>query len=78
MTTEPTFDQARAELESIVTRLESGAVGLDEALELWARGEELYRLCTGKLDAAQGRVEELLLDGEATGGASDGQSPDVG
>ena len=56
---EPTFEQARDELEAIVRRLEDGRTSLDEALALWERGEELYRFCVGKLDAAQGRIEEL-------------------
>jgi exodeoxyribonuclease VII small subunit len=56
---EPTFEEARAELEKIVAELESGRAGLEEALALWKRGEELYRLCLAKLDAAQGAVEEL-------------------
>ncbi|HKI91408.1 MAG TPA: exodeoxyribonuclease VII small subunit [Gaiellaceae bacterium] len=56
---EPTFEQAQAELELIVERLEQGQAPLDEALALWERGEVLYALCRGKLDAAQGRVEEL-------------------
>jgi exodeoxyribonuclease VII small subunit len=54
-----TFEEAQKELEQIVERLESGQAGLDEALALWERGEELYRLCVGKLDAAEGRIEEL-------------------
>jgi exodeoxyribonuclease VII small subunit len=56
---EPTFEEARAELERIVAALESGQASLEDALALWERGEELYRICVGKLDAAQGRVEEL-------------------
>jgi exodeoxyribonuclease VII small subunit len=56
---EPSFEEARAELERIVAQLESGEAGLEEAIALWERGEELYRLCVAKLDAAQGRVEEL-------------------
>jgi exodeoxyribonuclease VII small subunit len=56
---DPTFEAARAELERIVQQLESGRVELEEALVLWERGEELYRICLAKLDAAQGKVEEL-------------------
>jgi len=56
---EPTFEQAQTELEQIVERLERGQVPLDEALTLWERGEQLYAFCRGKLDAAQGKVEEL-------------------
>jgi exodeoxyribonuclease VII small subunit len=57
--TEPTFEEAQRELESIVQRLESGDASLDEAITLWERGEELYRVCSAKLDAAHGRIEEL-------------------
>jgi exodeoxyribonuclease VII small subunit len=56
---EPTFEEAQRELESIVQRLESGDASLDEAITLWERGEDLYRICSGKLDAAHGRIEEL-------------------
>jgi exodeoxyribonuclease VII small subunit len=59
VTDEPTFEQAQKELEQIVARLERGDVAVDEALALWRRGEELYRLCLAKLDLAAGRVEEL-------------------
>jgi exodeoxyribonuclease VII small subunit len=53
------FEEAQKELEEIVQRLESGQAPLDEALKLWERGEELYRFCRERLDAAEGRIEEL-------------------
>ena len=59
MSGELTFEEAQRELETIVERLEHGQTGLDEALALWERGEELYRLCRERLDTAQGRIEEL-------------------
>jgi exodeoxyribonuclease VII small subunit len=59
LTDELTFESAERELEQIVERLERGETGLDEAIGLWERGEELYRFCLGKLDTAQGRIEEL-------------------
>lgn len=59
MTEEPTFEEARKELEHIVAQLESGQAGLEDAVALWERGEELYRVCLGKLDAAHGKIEEL-------------------
>ncbi|HJQ73791.1 MAG TPA: exodeoxyribonuclease VII small subunit [Gaiellaceae bacterium] len=61
---EPTFEQAQAELEQIVERLERGQAPLDEALKLWERGEQLYELCRKKLDSAEGRVEELARRAE--------------
>jgi exodeoxyribonuclease VII small subunit len=57
--TEPTFEEAQRELESIVERLERGDAGVDELTKLWERGEELYQLCVAKLDGVRGRIEEL-------------------
>ena len=65
MSTEPTFEAAQKELEQIVHRLESGETGLDEAIALWERGEELYGFCLGKLDSAQGKIEQLASRVEA-------------
>jgi exodeoxyribonuclease VII small subunit len=62
---EEAFEDAQRELEGIVQRLESGQASLDEAIKLWERGEELYRLCAAKLDAAEGRIEELARRVEA-------------
>ncbi len=54
-----TFEQAELELRKIVEQLESGQVAVDEAIALWERGEQLYALCRARLDAAEGRVDEL-------------------
>jgi exodeoxyribonuclease VII small subunit len=59
VSTEPTFEEAQRELEQIVQKLESGQAGVEEALALAERGEQLYRLCAEKLAAAEGKVEEL-------------------
>jgi exodeoxyribonuclease VII small subunit len=53
------FEDAQRELEQIVELLERGQAPLDEAVALWERGEELYRYCLAKLDAAHGKIEEL-------------------
>jgi exodeoxyribonuclease VII small subunit len=65
MTEELSFEEARRELERIVGQLETGQAGLEDAVALWERGEELYRVCLGKLDAAQGKIEELGQRAEA-------------
>jgi exodeoxyribonuclease VII small subunit len=60
MSAEPvSFEDARRELERIVRELESGQADLERAVALWERGQELYRLCVARLDAAQGKVESL-------------------
>jgi len=59
MIAEPSFEEAQRELERIVTELEGGRASLEDALALWQRGDELYRFCLGKLDSAEGKIEEL-------------------
>jgi exodeoxyribonuclease VII small subunit len=61
-----TFEQAERELADIVARLERGDVGLDEAIELWRRGEALHRRCAALLDAAEGRIEQLTAGDDAS------------
>ena len=56
---ELTFEEAQAELEQIVERLERGNVDLEELTKLWERGEELYSRCAEQLTAAEGKIEEL-------------------
>jgi exodeoxyribonuclease VII small subunit len=65
LTEEPSFEEAQRELEQILERLERGQASLDEAIELWERGEQLYKLCLAKLDAAHGKIEELSARVEA-------------
>jgi exodeoxyribonuclease VII small subunit len=64
--TEVSFEDAQRELEQIVERLEHGQAPLDEAIALWERGEDLYKLCLTKLDSAQGKIEELAKRVEET------------
>jgi exodeoxyribonuclease VII small subunit len=67
---EPRFEEAQRELEQIVERLERGDADLDEAIKLWERGEELYKVCVARLDAAHGKIEELARRVESTRSAS--------
>jgi exodeoxyribonuclease VII small subunit len=50
------YEEARAELASVVERLESGGSTLEESLALWERGEELAAICQRWLDAARARL----------------------
>jgi len=59
----PDFEQALAELETLVERLERGDLPLDEALKLFERGVALTRQCQSSLQNAQQRVEILLKRG---------------
>jgi exodeoxyribonuclease VII small subunit len=64
--TVPTFEEAQRELEQIVERLERGDAGVEELTKLWERGEELYRICSEKLEDVRGRIEELSRAGEGS------------
>lgn len=58
-----TFEQDLEALDRIVEALEAGELGLDEALKRFEEGVALARKLRSKLDAAEGRVQELLADG---------------
>ena len=45
------FEELRRELEEIVGRLERGDVAVDEAIELFRRGEEVYRCASSDCKA---------------------------
>ena len=55
------FEQALAELEAIVTRLEKGEGALDDAIAAYERGAELKQHCQKKLDEARMKVEKIRL-----------------
>jgi exodeoxyribonuclease VII small subunit len=59
---EPSFEAALAELEKIVSRMESGELSLEQALAAHQRGLELAKLCQQRLEAAQQQVK--VLEGE--------------
>lgn len=63
------FETALAELESIVDRLEKGAVALDDSIKLYERGEALKTHCDALLKNAEMRIEKITLsaDGKPKG-----------
>ena len=62
------FEQALAELEGIVQRLESGGVSLEASIEMYGRGSLLKRHCEAKLRSAQEKVERIVIgEGGAVG-----------
>ncbi|MCZ4497394.1 MAG: exodeoxyribonuclease small subunit [Thermoleophilia bacterium] len=55
------FEQAQAELEQVVEALEDRHTGLDQALALWERGEQLHKWCQTRLDYAAERLQKLSV-----------------
>jgi len=56
-----TFEQALAELEQIVARLESGQAPLEDSIRLYERGAALKGHCETRLEAARLRVEKIVM-----------------
>ncbi len=76
------FEQAMADLEAVVARLEQGDVPLEEALATFERGVALTRACQEALAAAEQKVEILLARPDGTpvtapfaGEAGDAEDP---
>ena len=53
------FEQALAEVESIVAAMEAGQLPLEQALAAYKRGAELLQYCQAQLQEAQQQVKVL-------------------
>ena len=54
-----TYEQAYAELEAVVSALETGEQSLDEAMALFERGQALTKHCAEALDKAELKIRKL-------------------
>jgi exodeoxyribonuclease VII small subunit len=72
------FDQAFAELQSVVGELEQGGLTLERSIELYERGVGLHERCAALLNDAELRVQRLLERAAGQLSVSEGQSePDA-
>lgn len=64
-----TFEAAMAELEKVVSQLESGAVPLAESIALYERGALLKAHCDAILKSAEEKVAQIVQgpDGKPVG-----------
>ncbi len=58
----PSYEAALAELETLVTGLESGQWPLDRLLDGYRRGAELLAFCRDRLQAVEQQVQVLEAD----------------
>jgi exodeoxyribonuclease VII small subunit len=56
------FEAAVAELESLVAKMEDGALPLEASLAAYARGATLLKYAQGQLEAAEAKLK--VLDGD--------------
>lgn len=68
---EMSFEEAMAELDTVVSRLERGDVPLEDSIALYERGAELKKRCEKKLREAEEKVAKITTDadGNASGTA---------
>ena len=58
------FESAMEQLETLVSRMESGDLSLEESLEAFEKGVHLTRFCQDQLQKAELKVQELSSKGE--------------
>ncbi|MFQ5615922.1 MAG: exodeoxyribonuclease VII small subunit [Anaerolineales bacterium] len=56
------YEQSLAELETIVTVLESEERPLEQSIALFERGQKLAQHCSGLLDKAELKIQKLSGD----------------
>ena len=66
------FEEALAELESVVNNLESGSIPLEESIKLYERGATLKAHCEAKLSSAEEKVARIT---RSANGTPDGLAP---
>lgn len=59
-TVNASFEQAMAELEEIVKKLEKGELTLEDSINCFQRGVELAKYCSKKLDEAERSITMLI------------------
>ncbi|MBX3363193.1 MAG: exodeoxyribonuclease VII small subunit [Phycisphaeraceae bacterium] len=69
------FEDALAEIEAIIDRIESGKVGLEQSIAEYERGAKLVKRCREVLQRAELRVQELTGSMPGASGRSDSSSP---
>ena len=72
---EPSFEQAIDKLEDLIEQIESGEVGLEDAIAQYEQGQSLIKRCRSILDRAERRIAELTEgdNGEPTIAEADSQ-----
>ena len=69
------YEQARDELASVVKRLETGGLTLEQSLDLWERGEKLAAICAEWLDGARARLTAAMAARETADGPNAEAAP---
>ena len=69
------FETALRELESIVEKLESGKIDLEQSIAIYERGEQLKKHCEKLLKDAEARIEKITLKADGTPAGAEPLNP---
>jgi exodeoxyribonuclease VII small subunit len=61
-----TYEEALAQLDALIARLEKGDIPLDAAISAYARGSRLASHCAELLDRTEQRVSQLVVGGDGS------------
>ena len=75
----PRFEQAIEELETLIDKIESGQVGLEDSIKHYEQGMKLVKQCRSILKTAEKKIAELTVDdaGQLTVDDNNDDSDDV-
>ncbi len=63
------FENSMKKLETVVSKLESDEVSLEESLKLFEEGVKLMRFCHLRLNEIEEKVQILVADESESGGS---------
>jgi exodeoxyribonuclease VII small subunit len=69
------FESALERLETIVKEMESGELSLEDMMVRFEEGQALVKLCSGKLNQVERRIEILIKDGDQIVAEPFGEEP---
>lgn len=60
------FEEALEELERIAEKLERQTLSLEDSIKAFERGMELKKICSQRLEEAEGKIEFLQKNSDGT------------
>ena len=69
----PTYTEAIAELENLVSQMENSEISIDELSEKVKRASLLIKLCREKLSSTEKEIESILSGLESQGQGKDAE-----
>lgn len=58
----PKFEKAVEQLETLIDKIESGEIGLEESIKHYEQGMALVKQCRGILATAEEKITELAVN----------------